>query len=227
MPSIKPQVRALRRKSEVHRSIIDTKGRRKKTKTKWVSKILKSKNEDWGKNGERTNNPKLIVADLNRINKNPNIMILGPGMGAEAVLIASKLKKINSNSSNIDTLGLGNQLTAKAKAVIRTDYSVGLDKIKSKDLFEHFNHLGLVKKYDYIYSSYGPILHTKFPEIAILKTASLLRPGGFARIFPWFNGLEFYDKKINNLNNYLKSTGHGSAVEFKTEDNSLIIKRIK
>lgn len=227
MPSIKPQVRALRRKSEVHRSIIDTKGKRKKTKTKWVSKILKSKNEDWGKNGERINNPKLIVADLNRIKKNPNIMILGPGMGAEAVLIASELKKINSNSSNIDALGLGNQLTAKAKAVIRTDYSVGLDKIKSKDLFEHFNHLGLVKKYDYIYSAYGPILHTKFPEVAILKTASLLKPGGFARIYPWFSNHEFYDRKIKNIVDYLKSTGYESAVELKVEDQNLIIKRIK
>jgi len=227
MPSIKPQIRALRQKSEVHRSIIDTHGRRKKTKTKWVSKIIKSKNEDWGKNGEVINNKKLIISDLNRTNKNPSIMILGPGEGAEAVLIASKLKRINPNNSNIDTLGLGNQLTAKAEAVIRTDYSTGLDKIKSKDLFEHFNHLKFVKKYDYIYSAYGPILHTKFPEIAILKTASMLRPGGFARIVPWFSNHEFYDKKISNIVDYLKSTGNESALEFKIEDNSLIIKRIK
>jgi SAM-dependent methyltransferase len=225
MPKINLPGIKLRQKSTVHRSIIDTSGRRKNSKTKWVQKMIRKKNETtWGKNGEIVHSPKLIVADINKIGKNSNIMILGPGEGAEVLFMSDLIKKKNSK---IDTLGLGNQLSTDAKKIIRKDYSPGLEKIKSKDLFEHFNHLKFVKKYDYIYSAYGPILHTNYKEISILKVASMLRPGGIARIVPWFNDIDSYNKNIKNVKDYLKETGHADALDIEFEENSLIIRRVK
>ncbi|MFA5745284.1 MAG: hypothetical protein WCX82_00850 [archaeon] len=215
---------SLRQKSKVHKSIIDTDGQRKKSKTKWVQEMIRQKDEtSWGKNGETVHSPQLIVADMNKIGSNSNIMILGPGEGAEVLFMSDLVKK----KAKIDTLGLGNQLTADAKKIIRTDYSTGLDKIKSKDLFEHFNHLKFVKRYDYIYSAYGPILHTNYKEISILKVASMLKPGGFARIVPWFEDIDSYNKNIKNVKDYLKKTGHIDALDFEFEERSLIIKRLK
>lgn len=213
----------LRQKSSVHKKIIDTSGRRKKDKTKMVSLVLKKK-DFWPKNGEKISKPEHIIQDLTKINRNSNIMVLGAGKGEEVLFFNSLLK---SKKSNIDTLSISNQLSNPAKSIIRADYSPNKPKVVSKDLFEHFNHLKFVKKYDYIYSAYGPVLHTKYPEISILKVASMLKPGGFARIVPWFSEHQFYDSKLKAINKYLSVTGNLGALDLKVVDNSLIIKRIK
>jgi hypothetical protein len=224
VPTLNPHIYEIKHRTKVHNKIIDSKGRRKTTKTNWINKTVRQKKELWGKNGEVIHNPKVITSDLINLRNNSSIMILGPGKGAE-VLFMSKF--IKSRKPQIDTLGLGNQLTEDAKAVIRKDYSPGLEKIKPTDLFEHFNHLKFVRKYDYIYSAYGPALHTKYHEITILKIASMLKPGGFARILPWFNDIDSYNKNIKNVKDYLKETGHADALDIEFEENSLIIRRVK
>lgn len=224
MPTLNPHIYEIKHRTKVHNKIIDSKGRRKTTKTNWINKTVRQKKELWGKNGEVIHNPKVITSDLINLRNNSSIMILGPGKGAE-VLFMSKF--IKSRKPQIDTLGLGNQLTEDAKAVIRKDYSTGIDKIKPTDLFEHFNHLKFVRKYDYIYSAYGPALHTKYHEITILKIASMLKPGGFARILPWFVGDKFYENKIKNIKSYLKKTNHVGELDFEYEENCLIIIRKK
>jgi hypothetical protein len=131
-----------------------------------------------------------------------DMMILGAGEGIEANIFSEKLKGMKLN---IDTLGLTQMLDSKAKQLIRNDYSP--KKAKSIDFFEHFNHLKLVEKYDYIFSDYGPGFHTLYPEIVLLKVGSMLKRGGFATI-----GINdaLYEKIsgkiiINNINEYLKN----------------------
>lgn len=230
-PNLKPKSsfkkikdQSLRTKSKVHKLIITKKGRRKKSLTGWVKEIIDTKKENWSKNGTAVALPKEIMLDLKKTKPNANIMVLGPGKGQEVVFISDLLK---SKKANIDTLGLGNQLTEKANALVRKDYSPDLQTIKSKDLFEHMNHLKFVKKYDYIYTAYGPILHTKYAEVSILKVASMLKPGGVARIVPFFEKEPVYENKIKNIKNYLKKKKLNDTVEFTINNNNLIIYRKK
>lgn len=216
----------IRRKSPVHRKIINTSGRRKTDKTRMVNTELIKRRDSWPKNGEFVSGQQRIKRDVRKINQKPNsnIMVLGAGQGAEVTYIKSLLK---SKKSNIDTLSISNQLSDAAKAIVRADYSPNKPKVTSKDLFEHFSHLKFVKKYDYVYSAFGPVLHTKYPEISILKVASMLKPGGFARIVPWFSEHKFYDSQLKAINKYLSVTNNVGSLDFNVVDNSLIITRKK
>ncbi len=210
----------LRNKSSIHANIIDEiTGRRKIDACKTVMdkikvheikenyfKSDKSNNlrdlfasEDWPINGSKVLETRPFLKDNELLlkkfpNKHKlNICVLGPGMGAEVIYINTLFSKFKNK--NIDTLGLTNYLSPEAKSIVKKDYSPS--KLSESSLFEHMNHLHLTNKYDYIYSNVGPGYHTNHPEIVILKVASMLRPGGYARI-------EVKDTNIiENINKYL------------------------
>jgi hypothetical protein len=216
----------LRKKSKVHASIIDEKtGRRKIESTAWVEDMLKERKEKWISVGNQIfpKVEKSIRQDLVYLKnkKMPDIFVLGPGEGAEVVFINELLQK---NLPKIDTLSITNQLSKEANKIIRKDYSSNPKTLSKKDLFENFNHLKFVKKYDYIFTNMGPLEHTRFQEIAILKLASMLRPGGLARVIPAIS-LDC----IKNIKEYLKQKGKENDLSFENSvyDGQLLIKRIK
>jgi len=187
----------LREKSPVHAKIIDENTGRRKTDVRLsVSEVIKRHeqhktkepfNEHWSVNGgdiitnvekKRFDYDRAILDISSRNQKKPlDICVLGPGEGSEAVYLKNLYSDI---PTNIDTLGIVNYLSKDARSIVRKDYSPHIPS--NKTVFEHMNHLHLVNKYDYIYSYLGPAHHTNYSEIAILKIASMLRPGGFARI---------------------------------------------
>lgn len=216
----------LRKKSKVHASIIDEKtGRRKIESTAWVEDMIKERKENWLSVGDEIypQVDNLIRQDLLHLKnkKQPDIFVLGPGKGIEVVFINELLHK---KTPKIDTLSITNQLSKDAKKIIRKDYSPDIKTLSKKDLFENFNHLKFVKKYDYIYTNMGPIEHTRVQEIAILKLASMLRQGGIARVIPAAS-LDC----IKNIQEYLKQKGHEKDLSFDNSvyEGQLLIKRLK
>lgn len=221
----------LRKKSKVHASIINSHtGRRKIDIRDWVKKIISRKNkiEDWPLNGQLVEGwvENKISSDMwtlkSRFKKPVNIFVLGPGGGAEVLFIKNLLLE-RKKRNNVDTIGITNQLSVDAKKKIRRDYSPNKKTISAKDLFEHMNHLKFVNKYDYIFSRNGPATHTKYREITLLKIASMLKPGGFARIC----SMTREEEVINNCLEYLKKTGNSDKVEFASDYRGFIIKRLK
>lgn len=223
MPTIKinhPGLK-LREKSRVHRSIIDSKTGRRKTDVVvgWpIEQINNKKIELWPSDAhEMYKNTKAYISyDLKKYNlkKKVDVLVLGPGTGEEVVFIKKQLGK----KSNVDTLGLTNYLSKEANKVKRKDYSPKV--LNEKTTFEHFNHLGLVEKYDYIFSRLGPGMHTFYPEIVLLKVASILRPGGFARIY--CNPVD-----LGYINEYLNKKDLQDKVKFKQFTDYVLIKRLK
>jgi len=224
--SLTPEaLKKLRAKSKIHSMIIDTKTGRRKTDTflkKVLEKIKNGNVEWWPKNGTRAKRSyEFIISDLKKLNKKKplDILVLGPGQGYEVTFIK---KQLTNPQSNIDTLGLTNYLSKEANRIKRNDYS---PKVPSdKAAFEHFNHLKLVRKYDYILSEIGPGVHTPYPEIVLLKAAAMLRKGGVARIRVLM--LEM-PEVFKNINNYLKLNGLQDNVKLKCDNSYIIINRLK
>ncbi len=198
----------LRKKSSVHASIIDVNtGRRKSEIRSSVSERFKKsfKEELWPFNGsfklhpllkhKFTTNSNNLIEKFN-FKRPVDVFVLGPGKGIEVLFFKEYFK-----NSNIDTLGLSNNLNDLAKKMVRQDFSP--KQMSFKQTFEHLNHLKFVRKYDYVFSSFGPLTHTRYPEVVLLKVASMLRPGGIAEIFPVLNVsasnlkqvIKNYDKK--------------------------------
>ena len=216
----------LRRKSEVHKSIIGKKtGRRKLESTGLVDLMLKERKENWISKGKklRPDSESFLRKDtavLKEI-KQPKIMVLGPGEGQEVLFLNNLLK---GSFPKIDVFGITNELSTEAKKIVRNVNYPNPEKLSERDLFEHFNHLKFVRKYDYIFSDLGPIEHTRNPEIAVLKLASMLKPGGFARVSPAIS-----QETHNNIIKYLKIKGHEKSLSIDNTipDGYLLIKRVK
>jgi SAM-dependent methyltransferase len=216
----------LRRKSKVHESIIDKDtGRRKKTATGWINEMLKARKENWISKGDKLklDSELLLRKDLISLKKieQPKIMILGPGQGQEVLFLNNLLKE---NSPKIDVFGITNELSTAAKKIVRNANYPSSEKLSERNLFEHFNHLKFVNKYDYIYSCAGPVEHTSYPEIVILKIASMLRPGGIARIMP-----AILLENDTNLREYLKLKKDYREFSFENtvDGGYILIKRLK
>ena len=219
----------LRAKSPIHAKIIDeTTGRRRIDVTRdveeWIQKIKQKIPEKWQENGTAIDIHR-ITRDVNQLKtfKKDNLMdvlVLGPSLGAEVIY----LKEQFGEKSNIDTLGLSNNLSKEANAIKRKDYS---PKVPSEKLaFEHFNHLHLIGKYDYIYSKWGPGYHTNHPEIVLLKAASMLRPGGIARIYIQ----DYMQERFNvivDIKKYLELNKLNANVNFRYEEGYVVINRLK
>lgn len=228
----------LRKKSAVHASIIDKiTGRRNAEPTVLIEDIKRAEKEEkkeyWLTNGERTywehidmSFAAYLKPDLEFLKKiqTPAIFILGPGKGKEVEILNALL---DGKRPSIDTIGITNQLSAEAGKIVRKDYSPDISKLSTKDLFENFNHLRFVKKYDYIYTCMGPVYHTNVPEIAILKIASMLRPGGLARIVEGAGVRQ--ELILKNTLRYLKKTGHKKDLIIIDDkrSGSFLIKRLK
>ncbi len=215
----------LRAKSEVHANIIDeTTGRRKTDIKEFKGSIIASNLEKWPSNGVEVSDrhQERLIKDINWIKKNfktkpADLLILGPGKGAEVIYFKDNL---SGTKTNIDTLGLTNYLSIEASKLIRKDLSK--DKIVNRNYFEHLNHLDQVKKYDYIFSKVGPAVHTNYPEIVLLKVASLLRPGGFARIDTHGN-----PQVLINIKKYLKTKNLNKSLDLALKGDWVLIKRFK
>jgi len=215
----------LREKSSVHANIIDeTTGRRKTDIKNFKGSIIAPNIEKWPSNG-------IEVSDLHQMSlrrdiswlkanfkkKPADILILGPGKGAEVIYFKEKLQSIKTN---VDTLGLTNYLSEDASKLKRKDLSK--DTITNRNYFEHMNHLSLVGKYDYIFSKVGPAVHTHYPEIVLLKVASMLRVGGFARI-DTHGDL----RVIDNIKTYLKNKNLSKNLDIDIKRDWVLIKRLK
>jgi len=238
MPKINQHGLNLRKKSAVHASIIDEMTGRRQIKSKQlVYKNILRKKEKWAYNGsvsfkdhlqKLTADTTKIKANYNRFKRTPQILVVGPGKGIEVKILKDLFLEMDTK---IDTIGLTNFLESDAQNLIHKDFSPDFGKLTRKDLFEHFNHLKLVNKYEYIYSAHGPLEHTRYPEIVILKITSMLKQGGFARIFPSTS-----PRVIENVLNYLRITGHEQSISLNIErdyignnplEEYLIIKRLK
>ncbi len=223
----------LRKKSSVHARVIDEQTGRRKVDAAICESTLKrlrsSYSEGWKYNGEIVAPPeeKALIKDLlklrkqnNKIKKPIDTLILGPGdYGAEINFIKNKLFDMKNN---VDSLGLTNSLTGNAREEVRNHYYS--EKLERNDFFEHMNHLKLLNKYNYIYSSVGPGLHTLYPEIVLLKVASLLKVGGFARI-----DVLSHNKKniLTNIREYLINKDVIQDLELKVDGRWILIKRLK
>lgn len=224
-----------RKISEVHKSIInrDTgKRRRDIDVASTLDRLKNNKSEVWGQPGDQVQNDlrPVLIKEARRIKsiyksvKRPvDIMILGPGEGAEVLFLKSFLQE--NIKTNIDTLGLSNALSTSAKKEVRTNYSP--NKPDALSTFDHFNHLHLIKKYDYIYSHLGPGYYSLYPEIALLKIGSMLRPGGIARIH--VNSNISTQQLKENMQEYLYLKEFLKSLKIKVSDYNdwVIIKRIK
>ncbi|MEI8363869.1 MAG: hypothetical protein WCF78_00215 [archaeon] len=222
----------LRKKSPVHAKVIDENtGRRKRdTIIKKELDLFKTiSKESWGQPGEQVlgSIKPFLFKDITKIRslykstKKPvDIMVLGPGEGAEVLFLKSFLE---NTPTNIDTLGLSNHLSASSNSKIRKDYSP--DNLSERNTFDHFNHLSLVKKYSYIYSHLGPGYYTPYAEIALLKIASMLRPGGFARI----HVLDTNPNLKKNILEYLNQRSEKNNIKIKASifNDWIVIKRLK
>jgi hypothetical protein len=229
----------LRKKSKIHADIIDkTTGRRKTDVTWGVERELKNirseGRENWVSNGSKPAigglEHSVILADAKQINKlysktntKINIMFIGPGAGGGDILLFTE--KLKNNFSSIDTFALSNSLLPEVKNIVN-EYAPNPETISNKDVFEHFNHLKFTNKYNYIYSFFGPDLHTNHYELVVLKVASMLKPGGFARI-GWFTR---HSKALLNINKYLKANNLRGKILLRSgnkEIDWLLIKRLK
>jgi len=230
MPKINPHGLNLRKKSEVHAKIIVPEvGRRSRESTGDARyHLFVKKIDEWTENGEvmhqdlkdtlRKDVIKLRTG-IKTLKRPADILVIGPGQGIEII----ELKHLLGGTKNsIDTISIKNEVKDSTKSLVRKDHSPVKQKLLKTDLFEHFNHLKLVGKYDYIYSKYGPVFHTRYPEIVILKIASMLRPGGFARITP-----TVFTTRIENCLEYLKETGNSGKIELDDQGYSLVIRRLK
>lgn len=234
MPKINRYGLNLRKKSTVHASIIDeTTGRRNVEATILAEDAISKREESWLVNGESSlweyldyTPGAFLKPDLEFLKKtkDPAIFILGPGKGKEVEVLNSLL---DGKHSSIDTIGITNQLSAEAGKIVRKDYSPDISKLSKKDLFENFNHLKFVKKYDYIYTNLGPVYHTNVPEIAILKLTSMLKPSGMARIVHGIGTRT--DLILKNILQYLKKTGHKKDLIIIDDkrSGSFLVKRLK
>jgi hypothetical protein len=215
----------LRKKSSIHQKIIDKKtGRRKVDVQKEISENIELKRDQWYHNGNEYElrwHKKYITKDINQFSnkKQMDTLVIGPGEGAEVVFLKEQLSKVKNN---IDTIGLINYMSEETNNLTRKDYSP--KKVTEKDVFEHFNHLEMVNKYDYIFSASGPMLHTNHPELVLLKSASMLHKGGLARIE--IDPTDF-DKTIANITKYLKIKGLNKDIKLEKDNKYILIHRLK
>jgi len=208
-----------------YKSVIDSETRRRKTNVRKIG--FEDGKEVWGLNGKEVQeyNKRYILRDLELVknffkSNQIDVMILGPGKGAEVIYFKKLLKGM---TNNIDTVGLTNYLSQDAKKVVRNDYSP--KSLSDKEYFEHSNHLKFVNKYNYIYSYFGPGVHTSYPEIVILKAASMLKPGGIARICVSEQGSS--KKVLKHIKEYIKLKKMDGNIKLKSDHYWIIIRRIK
>jgi len=222
----------LREKSPVHAKIIHQEtGRRMTNSTEDISQMIDKINEfkqlypdkQFYEKSLHSGNfldfdsKENIKIDIGKFHNKPiNTLILGPGKGAEIIF----LKELLNKKSNIDTLGLSNSLSPEANNLIKNDHSP--KKLSEKTTFEHFNHLKLVNNYDYIYSKMGPGYHTDYPEITLLKVASMLKQGGIARI-----QARGYSDLVSNIEHYLQLKEMNRFINIRWHDGYIIIEKIK
>lgn len=143
---------------------------------------------EWRKNGDKDrfidNSIYFnLIKGINRNNKSPKILILGPGIGEEVIEL-NKILKILKLNPEIESLGLTNQLTKKAKEVIKKDHSknLALEEIDPNNP-EHKKLINSLKeKFDYILAPTSIGIHTRYPAYNCFLCALALKPKGEARI---------------------------------------------
>jgi len=229
LPGIK-----LRAKSQIHSDIINKfDGRRKNFfASSAYDSILENKGKELWPNFGRfkflVSDKKLIKVDISRLkiisqkaNRKLDLMFLGPGKGAE-IRYFNDILKSSKIVANLDSYALSDSLTEKTKKMVRNNHYP--KKITEKDFFEHMNHLKFVNKYDYVYSYLGVGYHTSNLEVSLLKVASMLRVGGFARIYVWRCN---FDSVVSNINQYLKLSNKQEQLKLILQNDYIIIERVK
>jgi len=223
-----------RHKSNIHFHTIDCRtGRRKQVcpisvDEEFINGRARERWPNFGRFKLFISDKKLIKSDISRLkdmskenNRKLDLIFLGPGKGAEIRYFYELLNKQNV-PVNFDSYSLSDSLTKKTKEIIRNN---GFPEyISEKAFFENLNHIKYVNKYDYIYSYLGVGVHSSNIEVTLLKVASMLRKGGFARIdisFP-----TGYNKILENINAYLYLKNAVNKVKFRIENEYLIIEKL-
>jgi hypothetical protein len=112
---------------------------------------------------------------------NPNIMILGPGVGMSILELHKFLAEYNI-TPNTDVFGLTKTISDKVKRAIRKDYS---ENMSFEELWTNPDKYSAILKeflgrYDFIEAMYSVGYHTKYPEKTSFYTALMLAKGGEA-----------------------------------------------
>jgi len=225
--------------TKVYKSIIDDRTKRRSiSTTDWCGEnIIRAKNnkENWYNFGKSIHIDQRIkiVKDILKLRRNlkdkkkpVKVIILGAGAGKEISYINSLFK----NKIEVSSYQLADSLSDKAKKVVRNrNHFPNLNNISPKDTFEHMNHLKFTNQFDYIYSHLGVGIHTKYPDIALLKVASMLRKGGIARI----EVSSLPTENIRNIKEYLESKNLSDTLELKPVNEAfglesyVLMKRLK
>lgn len=143
---------------------------------------------EWPKNGHKErfiDNPIYVnvVKSISKNNKNPKILILGPGIGEEVIELNKTLRGFKINPE-IESLGLTNQLTENAKEAIKKDHSrnLALEEIDPSNP-EHKELISnLREKFDYVIAPTSVGIHTRYSAYNGFLCALALKPKGEARI---------------------------------------------
>lgn len=122
---------------------------------------------------------------IKRKNKNPNIMILGPGAGQDIVLLRRELIS-NDIKPQIDVLGIQKTIDPKLleTKIVHQDLSSGkaLEEI-SQDPKENKKIISKLKeRYDLVVAPSSAGLHTLYPAFNVFNIACMLKKGGVAYI---------------------------------------------
>jgi len=135
---------------------------------------------------------------------------------------------LNKYNTNIDVINLIKSTLSKgAKEYVRKDYSY---KNEKETYFEEFNNSKLIGKYDYVSAIDSIGKHTFFNQLALFKSALLLKKGGIAdvTVSRYFDNERKFDishperhseykKYLIILNNYFKLAERKYGMKFKLE----------
>lgn len=120
---------------------------------------------------------------IKRKNKNPNIMILGPGAGQDIILLRRELIS-NDIKPQIDVLGIQKTIDPLLEKVVDKDLSSGkaLEEIsqepgKNKKIISK-----LKERYDMVVAASSAGLHTLYPAFNVFNISAMLKKGGVAYI---------------------------------------------
>lgn len=121
---------------------------------------------------------------IKKRNKKPNVLVLGPGVGHDIVLLKLELQK-NQINPKIDVLGIQKTIDPLLleRKIVDKDLSSGkaLEEIsqdpKNKKIISK-----LKERYDLVIAASSAGLHTLYPAFNVFNVSAMLRKGGVAYI---------------------------------------------
>lgn len=140
-----------------------------------------------------------IVFLINLKKKSPKIMVIGPGVGLDLIVLTRELSYFGIEPQ-LDVFGLTKTISTDAQKVVRTDYSqsVALETIGSDP--EKYSELinAVQGVYDLVIGSNSVGFHTNYPAHNCFYSAMMLNVGGEAYIDVYL-GIKLLKKTMPNV----------------------------